>query len=266
MRAEFRRTFSSTGFWTAMIIMFLCLQGFALPVHVHQTYGKYAESIANRQSALALTIGGIFFGGAILLLSFCATLVHAGHLVDDIRTDFFSWCLARSSVKKYAISKIVVAFVSAFAAMFLAFISHALLWQWLGIPYDPFEYPNQEIAFWSESYFSTWATIAHGWPIILNLALGMAISAGSWAIVALAVAVWIPDKLLVCIIPACIEKLWRANLSYYLFGIWLPAPDTLFNDAQTLQGNMECICAYAVVIVISVFLYVVGLKRRAKNA
>lgn len=266
MKVELRRAFSSTGFWATMIIMFLCLQGFALPVHISQSFGLRAEPIEYRQSALALTLGGIFFGGVILLLPFCSSLAHSGSQVDDIRADFLPWCTLRSSVRGYALGKLTASFLSAFVAILVAFLVHAAIWNLLGIPYDPVQYPYHEIQFWSESYFSKWATIGYGWPIILNIAVGMAFSAGCWSIVALAIAVWIPDKLLVCIIPACIEKLWRANLSYYLFGIWLPDPDTLFNDAQTISGNAECLLAYAVLLFIAVTLYMIGLRRRTKNA
>lgn len=266
MRGELKRAFSSAGFWAAMIVMFLCLQGFALPVHLGQTFGPRAESVANRQSALALTLGGIFFGGVIMLLPFCASIAYAGNQVDDIRSDFMPWCLLRSSVKKYAARKVIAAFLSAFTAFFVAFIVHAVLWHFVGIPYDPIQYPHQEIPFWPESYFSIWANIGYGWPIILDIAIGMAFSAGCWSVAALAVSIWIPDKLLVCIIPACIERLWRTHLLYYLFGIWLPTPDTLFNDAQTVAGNMQCIIVYAVMSAIAVLVYYVGLKRRAQHA
>lgn len=266
MRVELKRAFSAPGFWAAMIVVFLCLQGYALPVHVSQSYGVYAEPPEYRQSALALALGGTFFGGVILVLPFCATLAYSGIQVEDIRADFLPWCTLRSSVNVYALRKLTVSFLSSFVAIFVAFLMHAAIWNLLGIPYDPVKYPEQEIPFWSESYFSQWATLGHGWPIILNIAVGMAFSAGCWSIVALAVAVWIPDRLLVCIIPACVEKLWRANLAYYLLGIWLPDPDTLFNDAQTLSGNVECLLAYAVLLLIAVTWYMIGLRRRAKNA
>ena len=266
MRTEWKRAFLSPGFFATMIIMFLCLQGFALPVHIHQTYGSFAEPVAYRQSALALTLGGIFFGGVILLLPFCAALSYAGHQVDDIRSEFLPWCLLRSSTVKYAFCKTTTAFLSAFLSLFLAFIIHAAMWHFLGIPYDPITYPAQEISFYQESYFGAWSTIGNGWPIILNIAVGLAFSGGCWSVLALAVAVWIPDKLLVCIIPACIEKLWRSHLAYYLFGVWLPGPDTLFNDAQTVTGNIECLIAYAILLLFAVFMYIAGLKRRAKHA
>lgn len=266
MKAELKRAFSSVGFWITILLMFLCLQGFALPVHISQTYGLYAEPVEYRQSALSLTLGGIFFGGVILLLPFCATFAYAGSQVEDIRSGFLPWCGLRSSVRTYALRKIIASFASASTAIFIAFIVHAGLWHLLGIPYDPTIYPYQEIPFAAESYFSSWASVANGWPIILNIALGMAFSAGCWAIVALSITVWIPDNLLICIIPACIEKLWRSNLSYYLLGIWLPSPDTLFNDAQTVTGNIQCITAYIVVLTMAVLLYMIGLSRRMKHA
>ena len=246
--------------------MFFCLQGYALPVYISQSFGAQAESVELRESALALTLGGIFFGGMILLLPFCGSLSYAGSQVDDIRSDFISFCLLRSSVKDYACRKIIAAFVCAFVAAFMAFIVHAILWHLIAVPYNPIDYPNHEIPFWEESYFHQWAQVAHGWPIILNIGLGLAFSSGVWSVVALASAMWMPDKLLVCIIPACLNKLWGANLAYYLFGIWLPSPDTLFNDAQTFSGNLQCLMAFSVVFILAISLYLAGLKRRAQHA
>lgn len=266
MRAELRRAFTSPGFWGAALVMFFCLQGYALPVYLSQAHGIHSEPVALRESALALSLGGIFFGGMILLLPFCSSLAYAGSQVDDIRTGFLSLDLLRSSFQGYACRKVITAFVCAFAAAFGAFIAHASLWHLIAVPYDPVRYPNHEIPFWEESYFHQWAQVAHGWPIILNIGFGLAFTSGVWSVVALAAAAWVPDKLLVCVIPACLNKLWSANLAFYLFGVWLPSPDALFNDAQTVTGDLRCLVAFAIVLALAVMGYGAGLKRRAWHA
>lgn len=94
----------------------------------------------------------------------------------------------------------------------------------------------------------------------------MALTAGVWSVVALSVAIWVPDKLLVAIIPVSIFKLWNANLTYYLFGFRLPDPSTLFNDGQTIQGDLQCLLAYAIFLVLAIIVYLLGLRRRVCNA
>ena len=260
MRKELKRAFTSPLFILSTTVFFLCLQGFAVPSYINDVM---LEPLEYRQSALALTLGGIFFGGAILLLPFCAAMAHATSQVDDLRSSMMHWCTLRGSVVKYAFNKMVACFSASAASAGVAFILHAALWHILALPYDPVIYPSHEIGFWNESFFYAWSTVQNGLPIILEIAGGLALTAGIWSIVALATAVWIPDKLLNVIIPASLCKLWSANLTFYLFGFRLPSPDTIFNDAQTLQGDLECLLAYGILLVLAVLLYYHGLKRRA---
>ena len=260
MRKELKRAFTSPLFILSTAVFFLCLQGFAVPSYINDVT---LEPLEYRQSALALTLGGIFFGGAILLLPFCAAMAHATSQVDDLRSSMMHWCTLRGSVVKYAFNKMVSCFSASAASAGVAFILHAALWHILALPYDSVTYPSHEIGFWNESFFYAWSTVQNGLPIILEIAGGLALTAGIWSIVALATAVWIPDKLLTVIIPASLCKLWSANLTFYLFGFRLPSPDTVFNDAQTLQGDLECLLAYGILLVLAVLLYYHGLKRRA---
>ena len=100
----------------------------------------------------------------------------------------------------------------------------------------------------------------------VEMTLGIAFSAAMWAIVALAVAVWIPDRLLTISVPACIYYLWHLQLPYYLFGVRAPHPGTLYNDALTLESAIQCLCAYVIVFTVSLFVYLGGLRRRACHA
>ena len=263
MRKELKRALSSPLFIMSTVVFFLCLQGFALPVFIQDSI---REPLEYRQSALALSLGGFFFGGVILLLPFCAPMAHAVSQVDDLRSGMMHWCILRSSVGKYASNKILSCFLASALSMGGAFAVHVILWNLLAVPYDPIQYPNHEIGFYQESFFLSWSTIAHGFPIYAEIGLGLAFSAGIWSVAALAAAVWVPDKLLVVTIPACIFKLWGGNLAYYLFGIWLPSPDTLFNDAQTVSSVLAALAAYGVLLGICVAVYYAGLKRRACHA
>lgn len=263
MRKELKRAFSSPLFFLSAIVFFLCLQGYALPSFIQ---GCVYERLENRESALALSLGGFFFGGVILLLPFCAPMAHAVSQVDDLRSGMMQWCVLRSSVCKYVRNKMVSCFLASAVSMGGAFALHAILWNLLAVPYDPVMYPVHEIGFWEESFFSSWATIVHGLPIYIEICLGLAFSAGIWSVTALAAAVWVPDKLLVVTIPACVYHLWSGQLAYHLFGFKLPSPSTLFNDAQTVSSVLQALAAYGVLLALSTAVYYAGLKRRACHA
>ena len=259
MRKEIRRAFTSPLFFLSVVVFFVCLQGYAVPAHVA---GVLTEPIEYRQNAMMLTLGGIFFGGVILLLPFCAPMAHAVSQVDDIRSSMLQWAVLRSSVRAFARGKIVSCFLAAAASAGIAFAAHTALWHLLALPYDPALYPEHEIGFWTESFFSQWSTIHHGLPIFAEIWVGLMFSAGIWAVVALAAAVWVPDKMLVMTIPACIYKFWSSRLFYHLFRVSLPSPDTLFNDAQTVPHILAALAGYAAVLAVSIALYYAGLKRR----
>lgn len=259
MREELKRAFFSPLFFLSMGIFFLTLQGYALPSFL----SSLAEPIEYRESALALSLGGIFFGGAILLQPFCSPMAHSVSQVDDIRSGMMQWSVLRSSVRRHVLRKVLSSFLSAAIALGGAFAFHALLWNLVALPYNPVAFPEHQIVFSQEGLFYDWANVAHALPIYVDITLGLAFTAGVWAVVALAAAVWVPDKLLAVTIPACIYHLWSGSLTYYLFGFRLISPSTLFNDWQTASRIREAMIAYGILLMISIFVYYIGVKRRA---
>lgn len=264
MKEEFKRMLFSPAFWLAFGVLFLSLQGYAIPMYVSQC--SYQLPMDMRDSALHFSLGGIFFGGMQLIVPFCAALSCTTVQVEDIRSGTLAWSLIRSSKRRYILRKNVCAFLAGALSVGGAFLTHVLLWHMLALPYDPIRYPNQEIGFWEESFFYQWATIRHAAPILIEITLGMALSSGIWAVFSMAVAIWLPDQILMLAIPASVYKLWSGNLSYYLFEFRLPTPDTLFNDAQTVHGDLQCLLCYLVLLLISLALYRQGLKRRIEHA
>jgi hypothetical protein len=260
MKKELKRAFTSSMFFLSFFVFFLTLQGYALPTFINNLVN---EPLEIRESALTLTLGGIFFGGAILLQPFCSPMAHAISQVDDLRSGILRWSVLRSSVVNYVARKAIVTFLSASLAIGGAFAIHSLLWNVLALPYNPLAYPNHEVPFAEETLFYAWSHIAYALPIYLQIMLGLAFSAGVWSVTALAAAVWVPDKLLAVTIPACIYQLWSGGLSYYLFGVRLISPSTLFNDWQTPERVKQALIAYGVLLVISLAVYYAGVKRRA---
>ena len=262
MKEELKRAFFSRYFLFSFILLFLCFSGYSFP-------GWFCATEVTpdyRESALQLSIGSIFFGSVMMLMPFCAAVSHAVSQVEELNSGMMRWRVLRSSVNRYACIKMSASALSAACSTALAFVVLAIIWNIIAIPVDPIQYPAHEIGFAETCVFSKWYLICHGLPVYVEMACGIAFSAAMWAIVALAVAVWIPDRLLTISVPACIYFIWHLQLPYYLFGVRVPHPGTLYNDALTLESALQCILAYAVVFMISLFVYLSGLRRRACHA
>ena len=265
MRTEIKRTLTSPMFWVSLIVFFLCLQGYTVPAYYRQWLSPFREPLECRESALTMTLGSIFFGGAILMMPFCAAMVTAPSQVEDMRSGMMEFYLVRSSFRRYMTHKLASAFLGGFLIGSIAFGLHTILWHLMTVPYDPVTYPVHEISFWPGTLFAQWLPICHGFPIFIDVMLGLGFTAGVWAIVGMATAVWVPDKLLAVIIPTCIYKLWASGLSYCLFGFELPDPSTLYNDAQTLAGDAATLAIYLVILACAVLLYSMGLRKKAQH-
>ena len=262
MRKELIRAFKSPLFFLSAFIFFISFQGYSIPVFL----SFLSEPAEYRESALALSLGGIFFGSAILLLPFCSPMAHSVSQVDDLRSGIMQWSALRSSVGSYVHSKAVSTFMAAAVSMGGAFAIHALMWNLLAIPYAPIAYPAHELPFSEETLFYGWSRFACALPVYIHISLGFALTSGVWSITALAAAVWVPDKLLAVTIPACIYQLWSGGLSYHLFGVRLISPATLFNDGQTPDRVKQALTAYGLLLAISLIVYYAGVKRRACHA
>lgn len=263
MKEELKQAFRSRYFLFSFALLFLCFSGYSFPgwfCAIGIIEEEYMES------ALQLSIGAIFFGSVMMFMPFCASVSHAVSQVEELSSGVMRWRVLRSSVNRYASIKMAASALSAACSTASAFIIHAILWNVIAIPVDPVHYQAHEIGFADTCVFSKWYLIAYGLPVYVEIALGIAFSAAVWAIVALAVAVWIPDRLLVVSVPACIYYIWHLQLPYYLFGVHVPHPGTLYNDALTLESALQCIWAYAVVFAISLSVYLAGLRRRACHA
>ena len=219
-----------------------------------------------RESALQLSIGGIFFGGFMLLLPFCAALAHSTSQVDDMCSGIMRWEALRSSVLKYVGSKVGTCMLVAAISTSSAFVLHAILWNNIALPVDPTAYPSHTIYFSKKCIFHNLYTVCYGLPVYVEMTLGIAFTASIWAVVALAIAIWIPDKLLTVTIPSFLYYLWNANVVYYFTGIKTPHPAILFNDGLTIEKAIISIEAYLIILGISMVIYYIGCKTRCQNA
>lgn len=262
MRQEFRDSVMNVYFLTSFLLMLGCFLGMSVPEWIVSVdWG--AEF---RQSALQQSISGIFFGGVMLLLPFCSCLPTAIHQVDELRTSIMPWKLIRSSIKKYAVRKIVSTLFSGGLAVSLAFMIHAILWNFIALPCDIIAHPYHEIGFHPETLYANWYSICYGLPMYISMTLGIFICGAIWAIVALAVSIWIPDKILTITIPICIYYLLFTGIFNYLFGWRLPHPATLYNDGLTWNEVVSSSLEYIVIFIAAGAIYILGLKRRAQHA
>lgn len=103
-------------------------------------------------------------------------------------------------------------------------------------------------------------------PMYAYFAVSMGICAAIWSVAALAVAVWMADKMLTMVIPVCIYRLWSSGILYYLLGVDLPHPSAMFNDGLTYESFKHSLAAYLVLFVLSFLCYFCGVSKRGINA
>ena len=79
MKKEMKLIFSDGKIHLALLVMLLCFNGYSIPIWIE----IWDWDFAYRESALQLTIGGIFFGGIMLLMPFLASIPAAPLQVEE---------------------------------------------------------------------------------------------------------------------------------------------------------------------------------------
>ena len=264
MGEELKRAWRAPQSWVSFVVCVITLMGYSATYWIGSILA--GEWLEYRESALHLSLGGIFFGGFMLLLPFCSALAHSTSQVDDVRSRMIQWEALRGSVQKYACIKAGTCMSAAAVTTASAFILHAIFWNLIALPNNPTVYQNHVIYFIEDSFFYTWYTLCYGLPVYIEMALGIAFTASVWAMVALAIAVWIPDKILTVVIPSFIYYLWNADVTYWLIGIHSLHPAALFNDGLNAERMIVSIISYSVIWLVSWSVYYVGCKRRCRHA
>lgn len=173
--------------------------------------------------------------------------------------------LARGSYGKYARNKIVAAALGGAAVVAVTYALHAVIWNLISIPYSPEQYPYHELPFRADGFFAMWHLTSHAFPVYIYMFVTMGLFGAVWALIALAVSVWVPDKLLAITVPACIYQIWSGGIYFFLFGWRLPTPASLFLIDVNWTELWQSLLMYAIHIALAMALYMAGLKRRVAN-
>lgn len=261
MKEEMRLAFFNKRFLLATGIMLVCFLGIAWPSWVDSAdWGDIY-----RPTALEQTLGGIFFGGVMLMMPFCASFPYATSQVDELRTNYFYWKVMRIGVRRYVRNKAMATALSGAGAMTIAYLLNAVIWHIIAMPYDPLTYENQKIYFSQSVIWHNWDEIFYATPIYLWIGFGIFITSAIWTFFGLTTAIWIPDKVLCTVIPVCIYHLWMAGFTRYAFGIQLASPEALFNDGLTIEQLGQSLVTYGILLILTYALYYIGVERRSKH-
>jgi len=262
MLQEMRSMLKHPRFAGAVFIMLLSLSGFAACDWVLMTDWE----IEYRASSLQQTIGGIFFGGVMFMIPLCAALPVGITQVDEFQTGFIDYKMVRSSIARYTAAKFLTSFISAGSAVGLAFLIHAVLWNVIATPCNPDLNEYLAIPFAEDCIYYSWQNVHYSLPIYLWMTGAIFFCGGMWGIVSITAAMYTRDKLLSMAVPFCIYFLWHYGLPGILLGVKeFPHPADLYNDALTIPMIWKSLAVYAFVLILSVTLYIVKLKRSYRS-
>ena len=258
MREE-RRLVLGKRYIGAVAIMLIVFSGYAALDWVF----VYWWDEAIRPSSLMQILGGIYFGGIMILLPLCASLPAGIAQVEELQSLFIDLRVIRIATKKYIMRIFSAAFLSGAAVMGTAFILHAIIWSILATPNDIALNDYLAAPYQPDCIYYTWQGICYSLPIYIWVAVMMSFCGGMWATVGLTAGLYLRDKLLALAVPFCIYYLWHFGLPKRLFGIQgFPHPADLYNDALTIDVVYKSLLVYAGLGFICLLLYTVKLKRR----
>ena len=104
--SEASRLIRNRHFALAVLIMLIAFSGYAACDWVFM----YDWDVAYRSSSLQQTLGGIYFGGAMLVVPLCAALPAGLAQVEELQTNFIDYRIIRSSMPRYEVTKLAVSY------------------------------------------------------------------------------------------------------------------------------------------------------------
>ena len=260
--SEASRLIRNRHFALAVLIMLIAFSGYAACDWVFM----YDWDVAYRSSSLQQTLGGIYFGGAMLVVPLCAALPAGLAQVEELQTNFIDYRIIRSSMPRYEVTKLASAFLASGAAIALSFVFHALIWNILATPCNPLENDYLAVPFADDCIFAPWQEIFYSLPIYLWIAAAVFFCGGVWGMASVTAAMYTRDKLLSIAVPFCVYFLWSYGFPRVVLGVKrFPHPADLYNDGLTWNGVFSALLAYGVLIVLLNALYGLRLFRRYRH-
>lgn len=260
--SETRRLIRNKHFVLAVVIMLIGFTAYAACDWVLM----YDWDVEYRNSSLLQTLGGIYFGGAMLVVPLCAALPAGPAQVEELQTNFIDYKVIRSSMPRYEVTKLASAFLASGLAIALAFALHAALWNILATPCNPLENDYLAVPFADDCIFAPWQEICYSAPIYVWITAAVFFCGGVWGIVSATAALYTRDKLLSIAVPFCVYFLWSYGFPSVVFGLKsFPHPADLYNDGLTWDGVRDSLLVYGVLLVLLNVLYGVKLFRRYRH-
>ncbi|MEG1012854.1 MAG: hypothetical protein RSE58_07000 [Clostridia bacterium] len=261
MRQEIEMVFGRR-FWLSVAIMLICFSGYAALEWI--AVGNWPVEV--RPSSLQQTIGGIFFGGVMLLMPLCASLSSGLLQVEELQCAFVDLRIIKSSVHKYIVQKFTASFLCGATSVGLAFSIHAIIWNIVATPCNPIVNSYTAIPFANNCIYYSWEAFCYGLPIYLWMLLWISFCGGMWSFVGITAAMYIPDKIIAIAVPFCIYYLWHCGFPQALLNLkWFPHPADLYNDALTWDVVGISLMVYALLGLTCLALYSIRIQRRYKH-
>ena len=97
MLEELKKAFRARQFWVSFGTFFVVMLGYSLASWLGSiSSGEYIEY---RESALHMALGGVYFGGFMLMFPFCVAFCYATGQVDEMRSGMMQWRAFRKSAQ-----------------------------------------------------------------------------------------------------------------------------------------------------------------------
>lgn len=215
-------------------------------------------------SALQFVLNPIYFGGFILIVPIAAALPHVGSMVDDCKTRLWLFQVIRLGEKRYRLAKLTSAFISGGCAVACGFAVYAVICNVLFIPSNPAQYDSHILPF-DGTIYETMYRVWGGFPMILYIFFILILVGGVWATVGMAMAIWIPDRLIAMVSPLIVYYIWIWGGIRTIWKAVALSPTDLFNDGLTLSNFWWALLQYACLMAIAVFAFRKGMHRRIQN-
>ena len=178
----------------------------------------YDWDVAYRSSSLQQTLGGIYFGGAMLVVPLCAALPAGLAQVEELQTNFIDYRIIRSSMPRYEVTKSWLFWHPVQQLRSLLCFMH-LSGTFSPPRAIPFENDYLAVPFADDCIFAPWQEIFYSLPIYLWIAAAVFFCGGVWGMASVTAAMYTRDKLLSIAVPFCVYFLWSYGFPRVVLGV-----------------------------------------------